>query len=99
MYAGKVLQFAAARLLVEPFCVARLGQIQGCIDEYLDELARLDQAASHAPFRAKRRYEGHHDDEPGIDHQACHLGDTSNVLDSILVGEAQVLVEPMTHIV
>ena len=43
--------------------------------------------------------EGHHDDQPGIDHEARHFGDAPDIFDPVLVGEAQILVEPMTHVV
>ena len=57
------------------------------------------QAAGHAPLRAERRNEGHHDDEPGIDHQARHLGDAADVFHPVLIREAQILVEAVPHIV
>src|SRR6185436_4639326 len=47
----------------------------------------------------KRRDEGHEDDETGIDHQPGDLRDPSDVLDSILFGEAEVLVEAVTNVV
>ena len=36
---------------------------------------------------------------PGIDHQLRHLGDAADVLDAVLVGEAEVLVQAVAHVV
>ena len=58
-----------------------------------------EQFARHPPLRAERRDEAHQHDQAGIDHQPGDLGDAADVLDAVLVGEAQVLVEAVADVV
>ena len=57
------------------------------------------QLARHAPLGAERRDERHQHDQAGVDHQLRHLGDAADVLDPVGVGEAEVLVEAVAHVV
>ena len=57
------------------------------------------QLARHAPLGAERRDERHEHDQPGVDHQPRHLGDAPDVLDAVGFGEAEVLVQPVAHVV
>ena len=66
---------------------------------YLDELTELEQRARHAPLGAERRNESRHDDQAGVDHQFCDLGDAADVLDPVGIGESEVTVEAKPHIV
>src|SRR5262245_44143758 len=56
--AGEVLQLAAPGFLVQPFRVATFCDGQRRVDEHLDELAGLNQLASHAPLRSEERRVG-----------------------------------------
>ena len=97
--AGEVLQRAAERPRVEPLGVAPGAFLEGRVDEDLDELALGHQFARHAPLGAERRDEGNDDDQPGVGHQPRHFGDAADVLDAVLVGEAEIAVQPMANIV
>ena len=57
------------------------------------------QLARHSPLGPEGRDEGDDDDQPGIGHQLRHFGDAADVLDAVLVGEAEVAVEPVADIV
>ena len=71
-------------LLVQALDVAALGLGERRVDEDLDELARREQVARHAPLGAERRDEGHQHDQAGVDHEPRDLGDAADVLDPIL---------------
>src|SRR5262245_45051160 len=79
--------------------VTPLGLDERRVDEYLEELTRREQLARHAPLRAERRYERDQHDQPRIHHEPRDLRDTADVLDSVLGGKAQVLVETVAHVV
>ncbi len=98
--AGEVLQLAGAGLLVEALHVARLGHRQRRVDEDLDELAVAP--AARAPCRRSARngeMKRDQHDQAGVDHQLGDLGDAADVLDPVVVGEAQVLVEAVADVV
>ena len=97
--AGEILELAAARFLVETFRVAFLGFLERSVDEHLEEFARLHQFAREPPFGTEGRNEGHQDDESGVDHQLRHFGYAANVLDAVCIGEAEILVQSMAHVV
>ena len=69
------------------------------VHEHLDELARLEQLAGHAPLRAERRDERHQHDEAGVDHQLGHLGHAPDVLDAVGLGEAEIPVQTVPDVV
>ena len=97
--AGEVLQFAATRLAVQPLHVARLGDRERRVHVHLEELALAEQRTRHAALGAERRDERHQHDQAGVGHQLRHLGDATDVLDSIGVGEAEVAVQAVAHVV
>ena len=63
------------------------------------KLPGLDQLAHHAPLRPERRDERTDHDHAGIHEELRHLPDTPDVLDAIGVGEAQVAVQAVAHVV
>ena len=69
------------------------------IDEDLDELARAQQLARHAPLGAERRDEGDQHDQAGIDEQLGRLADAADVLHPVGIGEAEIAVEAVADIV
>ena len=97
--AGEVGDLAGARLGIQALDVARFGHGQRHIDEDLDELARREAFARHAPLGAERRDEAHQHDQPGVGHQPRDLGHAPDVLHAILVGEAQVAIQAVAHVV
>ena len=97
--AGEVLDRAAERPGVEALRVAPGAFLEGRVDEDLDEFALGHQFARHAPLGAERRDEGDDDDQPGVGHQPRHFGDAADVLDAVLVGEAEVAVQAVADIV
>src|SRR5215472_10535749 len=97
--AGEVLELPAAGLAIEPLDVAAFGHGERRVDEHLEELPRLEQGAGHAPLGAERRDERYQYDEPRIDHEARDLRHAADVLDAILRGEPQILVETVAHVV
>ena len=86
----KSVELAAARLAVEALRVALLGDRERGVDEDLDELAGLEQAARQLALAAERRDERDQHDQAGVDHQPRDLGDAADVLDAVGVGEAEV---------
>jgi hypothetical protein len=76
-----------------------LGDGQGGVDEDLDELAVVEDLAGQAALGAERRDEGGQHDQAGVDHQLGDLGDPADVLDPVLLGEAEVAVEAVPDIV
>ena len=58
-----------------------------------------EQLAHHAPLGAERRDERAQHDQAGIDHQLGHLADAADVLDAVGVGEAEIAVEAVAHVV
>src|SRR5262249_22910529 len=63
------------------------------------KLTLLDHGPRHPSLGAERRDKGHEHDEANIDHEPDHFGDSSNVLDSILVGETEIPVDFVAHVV
>ena len=57
------------------------------------------QFAHHAPLGAERRDEGAQHDETGLGHQLGDLADAADVLHPVGLGEAEILVEAVAHIV
>jgi hypothetical protein len=55
--------------------------------------------ACHAALGAERRNEGGQHDEAGVDHQLRHFGHAADVFHAIGFGEAEVLVQPVAHVV
>ena len=70
---------------------------------YLDARRFLCACASHGAHHAalgtEGRDEGTGHQEPGIDEEFPDLADAADVLHPVLVGEAQIAVQPVTHIV
>jgi hypothetical protein len=97
--AREVLQLAAAGLGVEPLGVPTLALGERCIDEYLEEFARREQTPRHPSLVAEGRDEGHQHDEAGVGHQPGHLGDATDVLDPVGLGESQIAIEPLPDVV
>ena len=79
--------------------VAGLGDRQGGVDEDLDEVTLGHEATRQRPFGPEGRDEGHEDNQARIRHELGHLGDAPDILHTILVGEAEVAVEAVPHIV
>ena len=92
-------QLPGPRLGVEPLHVPRLRDLQRDVDEDLEELARLHPLARHPSFLAEGRDEGDQHDQARVRHQPRHLGHPSDVLDAVGVREAEVPVQPVTHVV
>ena len=97
--AGEVLERAAVRLGVEALGIAAPAFRDRRVDEHLDELAVADEIADHAPFGAERRDERAQHDQSGVDEQLRHLADPADVLDAVGVGEAEIAVEAVAHVV
>src|ERR1700728_2980456 len=51
------------------------------------------------PFCTERRYERDQHDQSGIDHESRDFGDATDIFDPILLGEAEILVEPVARVV
>jgi hypothetical protein len=66
---------------------------------HLDEFAGRHQIPRQLAIGAKRRDEGRHHDQSGIDEQLRHLGDAADVFHPIGIAEAEIAVEPMAHVV
>src|SRR3546814_11767706 len=64
--AGEIFELAAARFLVEPLHIARLGDLDRRIDEDFDELAVRDHRAHHFTFNTKRRDERGQQDRKSV---------------------------------
>ena len=58
-----------------------------------------DEVAHGRPLGAERRDERAQHDEAGVDEQLRHLAHAADVLDPVGGGEAEVLVEPVAHVV
>ena len=71
--AGEVRNIASHRSLVETLAVALPADINRCIDEYLEELARGKLLPYRLTFRVEGRDECAEHDEPGIPHQLRDL--------------------------
>ncbi len=97
--ASEILELAATRLSIEPLGVAGFGDRERRVHEDLDELAVLEERASHPALALERGYERGEHDESGIGHEPCDFGDPTDVLDPIGVGEAEILVEPVADVV
>src|SRR3546814_5677472 len=76
-----------------------LGHLQRSVDEHLKELALGEHLARHLPLGTERRDEAHQHDQTGVDHQLGNLGHAADVLDAVLVGGTQVLVEAVADVV
>ena len=94
-----MLQLPLARLGIQALDVALFALGHRRIHEHLDKLAGREQVARHAPLGPEGRDEAHQRDQPGIHHQPRHLGDAPDVLDPIRLGEAQIAIQAVAHIV
>jgi hypothetical protein len=56
-------------------------------------------SARHAPLAAKRRDEAHDHDQAGFHHQLRDFGNAADVLDPVLVGEAEIAAEAVADVV
>src|SRR5262249_31329383 len=84
---------------IEALHVAALCNRKGSIDEHLNKLADRHQVARQLALGAERRNERYEHDQASIRHQFGNLRDTANVLNAIGIGEAEISIEAMTHIV
>src|SRR3546814_4010287 len=82
--AGEIFELAAARFLVEPLHIARLGDLDRRIDEDFDELAVRDHRAHHFTFNTKRRDERGQHDQPRIGHQLGRSEEHTSELQSLM---------------
>src|SRR5215469_1176170 len=99
VYTGEVLDLAGTRLAVQSLGIALLADLDGRVQEHLDELARLQELTHQPPISAERRDKGGDHNHPGVHKQTRYLTDATDVLHARLIAEAQILVEPVAHVV
>ena len=97
--AGEILELAGLGLGIEALGVAGDAVVDRGIDEYLDELAVGDEGAHHVALGAVGRNERAQHDEPALHHELRHFADAADVLDAVGLGEAEVAVEAVAHVV
>ena len=97
--AREVEELSPASLLIETLAVAGLSDGKGGIDMHLYEFPLCELRSCHVSLRLKWRDERHEHNESGVNHQVHDLGHTPDVLDSIGVGETQILVQPVPDVV
>ena len=96
---GEVLQLTRACLGVEAFDVASFGHFEWGVNEDLDEFTGLHLRPNHISLGAEGRDEGGDDNETRVCHQLGHFTDAADVFHTVGFGEAQILVQPVAHIV
>src|SRR5205085_1962166 len=84
---------------IEALRVSALAHIERGAHEDLDELLRPDEVAHGGALGAERRDERAEHEEARVDEQLRHLAHAADVLDPVGGGEAEVLVEPMAHVI
>lgn len=97
--AGELLDLAGARLFVQPFDVALLADLQGCLAVDLQEASGHDEFANPLTVSAERGDEGGHDDHTRLDEQLGYLADAADVLSAILIRETEVAAETVADVV
>jgi hypothetical protein len=88
-----------SELRVEPLRISPRAFVERRIDEDFDELAVLHTLARHLSLGAEWRNEGNEHDQARVGHQPRHLGHAADVFDAVLVGKAQIPIEPMADVV
>lgn len=98
---GKSLDAAGARLPVQALDVALLAHVEGRVDEHLKEgqIRVAVDLTGHVSVLGEGRHEAAQRHDPAVGEQARHLGHAPDVLLAVLLGEAQVLVQPRADVV
>ena len=97
--AGELLHFAGLHLGVEPFGIAGGAGFEGGLHVDFEEIRVADDFSGEAAeFVVRRDERGNHDDA-AIGEEFRHFGDASDVLETVFVGEAEVLVQARAHVV
>ena len=97
--ASEILDISGDRSSVQPLGIARDALLKRRIDENLDEFILAKQFAHHDPLGPKGRDEGAKRNEPGLRHELCDFANPADVFNPVGFRKAQILVEPVPHIV
>ena len=87
------------RTRIQSLRVALDALFNGSVHEHFHELAGREQFAHHLPFRAERRNERTQHYQARIGHQARHLAHAADILHAVGIGEPQVAVQAVAHVV
>ena len=97
--AGELRDLAGAGLLVEALRVAPLAGLERRVDVHLDEVARREERPGRVAVRAVGRDERGQHEHAAVGEELRDLADAADVLGAVGGREAEVLVQPVAHVV
>ncbi len=97
--AGELLHLARLHLRVEALRIALRAGLVGGPDIDLEEVVVADDPAGEPAQFVVRGDEGGDDDDAAVGEEFRDLGDAADVLEAVLVGEAEIAVQPDAHVV
>lgn len=97
--AGEMRQFAPPGLCVVALDVARLANINRCIDENFYELPAFHQGAGFCALRAERGDDGDDGDQASVHHQFGDFGDPADVFHPASRRKIEILAQSEADIV